>query len=269
MTALIERGVDVIAACTVLFECNPMHRAVVYGTAATVGVLLEADAPPTVRSGGDHDDTLQLLHALACDERPHAAEKARLLVAAGADIEARNSNGLTPLGEAAATGSPRVCDALLLLGANPAVLGEAARVGWDVRLTPLHLAAAHNDTALVKRLLRHAGVVDVDARTRPARPGHPDDERIMAGCTPLHIAALRGSVGSRGRRGALELLLDAGADAHALDDAGRAPLLRAVGMSMPEAVRVLLGRGPSAAELREARAHRRGLFTRCTRPVPA
>jgi ankyrin repeat protein len=61
--------------------------------------------------------------------------------------------------------------------------------------------------------------------------------RSRVGDTPLHIAVIQGDVR------AIKLLLDAGADIHALGETGYTALHYAVAHGRPEAVRALLERG--------------------------
>jgi ankyrin repeat protein len=246
VAALIERGVTVhdhLPTGTL-----PLLRAVTTGTAGAVRALLAAGASAVTR----YADGSTPLHALAIAERPEAAEKVRLLVAHGADVEARTTpRAVTPLGLAAAerTGSLRAFDALLELGADARALGEA-RHGMQIQpsgapmmfCTPLHAAARDNNTAAVRRLLapslRH--VVDLQARAQgnPAAPGTQ-----MAGATPLHFAAASGAVSGKAGAGALELLLEAGADVLAADANGRPPLAYAISASQLDSVRALLRAG--------------------------
>jgi ankyrin repeat protein len=104
------------------------------------------------------------------------AEVARILLAAGADIESVSSNGIAnrPL-HAALAGKldPAVVDLLLSRGANAKATAEAG-------VTPLHLAAARGSMTYTRRLLEMN--VDPVARmtdgklpaTFAAERGHPE-----------------------------------------------------------------------------------------------
>ena len=121
------------------------------------------------------------------------------LIAAGADLEARDEHGHTALH--AATLSERdganSIGRLLAAGADPNARDPAGH-------TPLHLAAARFErTKDVRRLLR--GRADPNARAND-------------GATPLHYAA------GHGERFAVRELLSGGADPNARDNAGNAPL---------------------------------------------
>ena len=166
-----------------------------------------------------------------------------VLVAAGADPEARNGSGHTPLHEAAGRGEPgsvSVVEALLAAGADPmarygndetllhvmaekedaapvvlALLAAGAEVAArdDQSETPLHVAARHERTAVVEVLL----AAGADARVRDSGEN-----------TPLHEAVRDG-----GDRAVVEMLLAAGADVAARNDDGETPLQTAVRSSSP------------------------------------
>lgn len=102
--------------------------------------------------------------------------------------------------------------------------------GADVALTPLHAAAARDDTKSIAKLLASRHATQVDAR----------GERVATGVfrrTPLHWAAIAGSL-----KGAA-MLLDHGADPNARDRDGRTPLHWAAHNNRPEIVSLLINRG--------------------------
>ena len=117
-----------------------------------------------------------------------------MLLRRGANREAPNDSGKTPLYEACAGGQAEAASLLLDAGAKP-----NAR---DLFLeTPLFIASAEGETAVVRVLLRHGGV-EVDAFN--------DEQR-----TALHDAA------SYGHSDVVELLLAAGANPHCVNAAGK------------------------------------------------
>ena len=121
------------------------------------------------------------------------------LLAAGADIAARNDFGNTPLHLASHrfNENPAVVDALLAAGADI----EARDVNGN---TPLHWAARDNENPAVVDALLAAGA-DIEARD-------------VNGNTPLHLWSSRASAG-------LEIiLLAAGANLEARNRVGRTPL---------------------------------------------
>ena len=174
---------------------TPLHTAAATGHLAVVEVLLAAGADPTARhpDGGGTP-----LH--------YGGEAASVLVAAGADVEARNYAGRTPLHTAS---NAEEIEALAAAGANVEARDERGR-------TPLHLAGPEKVAALV------AAGANVDAR----------DER---GWTPLHHEVIRRFTHSEefpeltsralaDSRARIEALIAAGANIEARDERGNTPL---------------------------------------------
>lgn len=73
----------------------------------------------------------------------------------GADVNAADAAGITPLLAALAGGHRRTAEALLEAGAS-----TGGRVGGR---TALHWAAHHGMTGVLRRLLAGAGAADIDA----------------------------------------------------------------------------------------------------------
>ena len=154
--------------------------------------LLVALTPPANRTRSLHDEA-----ALGND--PSIVEG---LVAAGADVEARDNNAGTPLHQAAASNDdPAIVEALVAAGAD-------VEARTDFGRTPLHRAAGFSDDPSIVEALVAAGA-DVQAR---------DDD----GDTPLHRAAVFSDEPS-----IVEALVAAGADVEARDGGGETPLHRA------------------------------------------
>jgi len=131
-------------------------------------------------------------------------ETAQTLISAGANVNAVNSNGASPLHIAALR-----CHALV-----PALLAAGAHVNArdNKRRTPLHWAAS-SENALSTRLLLAAGG-DV----------HATDD---AGQTACHLAAPGDALDI------VDALIQAGADVNALDHTGCSPLYLAEWASAP------------------------------------
>jgi ankyrin repeat protein len=143
------------------------------GDGAAVEGLLEASgdaAPASVYT----EDGWSLLHLAP------TREVAELLLAHGADIEARNRHkvfgpGNRPLHAAVYMDRPDVVDALIQAGAD---VSSADDAGW----TPLHLAVANGRLELTRRLLEAGASVNArigDIRSKP-----------WANCTPLELLHL-------------------------------------------------------------------------------
>ncbi|XP_061679676.1 ankyrin repeat and SOCS box protein 13 isoform X2 [Syngnathoides biaculeatus] len=147
-----------------------------------------------------------------------------LLLAAGAQVDARNIDGSTPLCDACAAGSPECAELLLDHGAavNPPFCATS----------PLHEACMRGSQACVSLLMERGARTDVDDR-RYGTPLHAacacrhyDCAKLLlnAGAnvnaaklreTALHLAA------KTRRADLIELLLEFGADPHARDSAGK------------------------------------------------
>lgn len=130
------------------------------------------------------------------------ADTARLLLDAGADIEAKTSWNATPLEWAATLGSYKVAELLLERGAVAYTLIVAAALGkiadvksmiasdTQVLSEAMYGAARNGHTELVEYLLDQGATVDL---------------RKVLGGTALHWAAING------HRGTVELLVSRGA----------------------------------------------------------
>lgn len=226
LRTLIARGVDLNAARAGMTPLLAATRDSWHGRPEAVMTLLANGADPRAR---DHEGNTPLHHAARSTDPGVAA----LLRDAAAELDARNDDGLTPLGVACAAGNWRLARFLLERGA--AAHAEGA--------TPALLAAAggdEDDPAGVQLLLKHKAKIDAqDARGRTAlheaaHAGHAEilaallaagaqvDPRDAAGRTPL-LDAARG-----GRLATFEALAAARADVHAVDAEGRGALLLAV-----------------------------------------
>jgi len=141
-------------------------------------------------------------------------EAVTLILARGADVQARDPEGVTPLYAACREGQAAVADLLLSTGADPRATVRG--------LAPLHAAAA-------------AGRADIAASLLEA--GAPPDPVSPAGATPLHVAA------RYGRAGAASILLRAGADPDARGLRAMTPLHVAARHGQSEAAAALIENG--------------------------
>jgi len=119
-----------------------------------------------------------------------------VLIARGADVNARSDRGQTPLFCAAAGESRQIAEHLIAHGAD-------VNAKDNYGMTPLHGAAHAGRTELVELLISKGAEVNATCQT---------------GMTPLHCAA------AAGHEGAVRALLAAGADAGIKDNEGRTPL---------------------------------------------
>jgi ankyrin repeat protein len=127
-------------------------------------------------------------------------ERIRKLISQGADANAKDNRGMTPLHKAAYYGRRQIAEVLIAKGAN---VNETDTAGQ----TPLHIAANFG-AKFVPELLLAKGA-DVNARDN-------------SGNTALHEAAGVWHVD----KNVLEVLLAKGADVQARNEAGQTPLHR-------------------------------------------
>lgn len=194
------------------------------GDAARVSALIGA-RPELVRVVGDHGKTG--LHWAAESDR---LEVARVLVDAGADIEAKTTWGASPLDWAATMGSARVAEFLLSRGAGgftliiAAALGKQREVeaivesGMDLSPHRRRDAPSTPDDHWPPDSAHILGDILSDALYAAARNGHgPVVEYLLArgahidakgvfGATALHWAAINGHAST------VELLISRGAN---------------------------------------------------------
>ena len=100
---------------------SPLHLAAHYGHPDIVTLLLHNNAPVDLRSTNQMANTS--LHAALAGRR--AADVAKILLDAGADVNATQHGGWTALHAAAAHGDRRLVELLLSRGANAAAANNA------------------------------------------------------------------------------------------------------------------------------------------------
>ena len=119
---------------------GPVHDAASQGNVAAIEALLAGGAEIDARDPGGETPLIRAI-------LEGHADVAELLIADGADVMARNERGLTPLHAAAYSGSAELTQLLLDHGAE---LEDTANVSGA---TPLMLAAEENHVAVAELLL--------------------------------------------------------------------------------------------------------------------
>lgn len=110
-----------------------LHLAAFFGKAEAARVLLEGGA--SVSAYGANDFANQPLHAAAAGRH---IEVCRLLLAAGADVNAAQHAGYTPLHEAAGSGDVELAELFLSAGADPRAVTTDGRTPADVAVGGEH-----------------------------------------------------------------------------------------------------------------------------------
>ncbi len=206
-------SIRILFACllaTVSAEAAEVHDAAKTGDVARLEALMKSD--PKVASAVDARGLTPLHHACA-----GKIDAVRLLLARGAEVNARSANGTTPLYVAARFGQVEIAKLLVAGGADVNAVADGG--------TPLAQAAYRGGAGLVELLLASG-----------ADPKLPDGR----GATPLHAAATWNAPDSAKR------LLDAGAPVDATDRQGDTPLHATVELGKSTAVaELLIARGAS------------------------
>jgi ankyrin repeat protein len=162
---LLERGHEVDPRDNEGY--TPLALAFDSGSRENIALLLEHKADVNVMLQGN-----TMLH-LILKSGEAELEGVALLIAAGADVNAPDSDGGTPLHYAVALGDISIAEALVAAGAG--VNTPAA----EAKVTPLHIAIDKEQTAMIGWLLDHGA--DIEAK-------------LAGGDTPLLHAANLGIV---------------------------------------------------------------------------
>jgi ankyrin repeat protein len=140
----------------------------------------------------------------------------RVLCERGAFVDKKDKTGQTALHYAVSQGRHEILEILVSHGADVNLISKGE--------TPLCRATSKSNAALIRSLLKHGADVTVPS------PGYN-------GALPVHLAAIGKDADI------LNLLLDAGSPANALDDMGRTPRGWAMDVNKTEFVNILMSRG--------------------------
>jgi ankyrin repeat protein len=204
-TWIIFAGADSLAeSCALAYMPMPeVHKAASSGEVTRVTLLLSANPELARTSNLAHGTPL---HVAA--RNGHDAVVV-VLIARGADVNARNWSGATPIDFAIMNGHDKVVTTLIANGATN---------------RPLHMACALGNTNIVELLL--ANKADPNARDT-------SDHNLV----PMHCAARNGHVG------VVQILLNRKMDVSVSDKYGNTPLHYAAGQGQLEMVKFLIANG--------------------------
>ncbi|CAM9920738.1 unnamed protein product, partial [Scytosiphon promiscuus] len=196
MAALIKHGANLNALDRE--GQSSLHLAAMDGSTSAVDVLCAAGMDLDLRVASPYSADDDCWSALDCAAFAGNVDAVKVLARHGANVRAVSSLGLTVMNSAAAGNHTEVIDALVAIG--PSVNGECDDEGST---TPLHTAVltGNRNGSAVAALLRHGAATDT-----------ADSD----GNSPLHLAA-------RNVKPSVDLLLRAGADETAVNNAGHTP----------------------------------------------
>lgn len=163
----------------------------------------------------------------------------RLLLDAGANVNARSANSQTPLMQAAAWGDPDVVRVLIAKGAdvNTSDGMEKNAVKYALRRNHFDIYRLLRDSGAEIDLFDAASAGDVEKIRQLVQQGAKLDLPNPLGETPLMLAAVRGQIA------ALNTLLDLGAKLEVATPYGETALLKVAWSDHTDSARVLLERG--------------------------
>ena len=222
--ALIEAGADVNVQDK--YGMTPLIQAASEGELEALQALIRAGANVNAVYSEEELRKTALMFAISggwsAPSKTVRLKAVRMLIAAGADVNAKDAEGKTALMYACEYGFANIVRALLKAGAGAEVKARTAG-GWTAWL----YAFCNQSKRTMERLVQAGAeeVIDVAAKDRLDR-------------TPLLLAS------ECGQQAAMRVLIEAGADVNAKDKLfGMTPLMYACEKRNAEAVQMLIAAG--------------------------
>ena len=169
-------------------------------------------------------------------------EMVELLIAKGADVNAKNVAGWTSLHNAIAAGQEEVVDLLIAAGTDVNAKDRHGKTPLDEAINPFY-----NKTEIANLIRKHGGKHgtihsavgggDVEAAKEFLAAGADVNVKDKRGFTSLHWASISG------HKEAVELLITKGADVNAMRGGGGTPLSYASSWGHEEIVELLIAKG--------------------------
>jgi len=215
---------------------------VILGAVCTPGILLTVRAG-TPAADQSEEETLMSIHEAAADGD---LERVKALIAAGADINAKDQEGYMPLHAAAQSGHTAVAKFLVVAGADLEAKAD------DHSFTPLHVATKAGHTTLVELLIAEGA----DANAKDVSAKAPLFQAVLSGSTDLvELFIAKGNdVNAKSdyydwtplqwaNKEIAGILLDKGANIEARNKWGQTAMHKAVDKRSPELIKLLLQSG--------------------------
>jgi ankyrin repeat protein len=147
---------------------TPLSIAIEEGKFFAVNALLEAGAKVNAPAGADALTPLMLIASQPLVERRSASlnqglssvDIGRILIAGGADVNARSAKGVTPLMVAAAHNNPPLIGLLLQAGADVGAKTPDGKTALDIAKANLNEAAAQQIELLTKRRTKQGSLTE-------------------------------------------------------------------------------------------------------------
>ena len=203
----VERGK---VADLVLLDSNPLQDIGNTRKIAAVVVGGKIFDKPALQNMLARVEALEALHAAAADGE---IERVKSLISEGADINAKNGDGWTPLQYAASRGHKEIVELLLVHDAD-------VNIGGEKNMTAAEYAMKNNHTEIFQLLISKG-----------------------ADISPLHVAI------SMKDEAKVKSLIEDGADINKLTPGGLKPIRRAVFTGFTEAVELLIANGADVNDI--------------------